>query len=153
MTFAASIKILLVTPPHHGNKKYLWPARYSNFLFYEKIQKSAFWIFDRFKMIFWRFWEKNIYIYIILFFLKISFLWKSLKIKQKWCFWHKRTSETWFSWRNHPDWYRRNRFSIHGDPFYDFLDGFSICLCKIIGFYWGSWNGGANGRRVSAICL
>ena len=42
---------------------------------------------------------------------------KSSKNCQKRRFWRKRTSETWFSWRNHPDWYWKNRFLIHGDSF------------------------------------
>ena len=68
---------------------------------------------------------------------------KSSKIIQKWRFWHKRTSGTWFSWKNHPDWYRRNQFSTHGDPFYDFFWFVMIfkllCFFVFIGFCGWSW--------------
>ena len=49
---------------------------------------------------------------------------KSSKINQKWNFWKKRLSKTWFSARNQPEWYPQSRFSTYGDPFYDIFKFF-----------------------------
>ena len=86
---------------------------------------SRFQIFDRFRPIFYDF-EKIIF---SICFWKFYFcVQKSSTLCQKRRFWRKRTSQTWFSWRDHPDWYRRNRFSIHGDPFSDFVyDSLIFC--------------------------